>query len=242
MRKLTINVEFKKGVGTIIRLAIIGLLFAIVMGLSACSQAPQTSASASPSASATTSEAVSDTVVAPQLLPEPPPTVLPVTQHAPTEETLYPVIRVVDGDTIHILKDGRDETLRLIGIDTPETKDPRKTVQCFGREASAKAEELLSGKRVRIEQDPTQDTWDKYARLLVYVWLQDGTFFNLVMVRDGYAHEYTYERPYQYQADFKAAQQQASAEGLGLWSPQTCNGDTVQPADKQGATESGGLT
>ncbi len=209
------------------------LLIMLLIVLAGCSP----TVAATPTASLTPSV---DRVVAPRQ-PQPPPTVLPLKQPASPEETLYPVIRVVDGDTIHILKDGRDETLRLIGIDTPETKDPRKTVQCFGREASERAEELLSGKRVRIEQDPTQDTRDKYRRLLVYVWLQDGTFFNLVMVRDGYAHEYTFERPYQYQADFKAAQQEARAGGRGLWSPQTCDGNTEQAADKQGATESGGL-
>lgn len=126
---------------------------------------------------------------------------------------LYRVIEVVDGDTVKVSKDGRTETLRLIGIDTPEVVDPRKPVQCFGREASARAKELLSAQRVRIAEDPTQDTRDKYGRLLVYLWLEDGTFFNLQMVQEGYAHEYTYDVPYRHQTDFRAAQQEARNAG-----------------------------
>lgn len=105
---------------------------------------------------------------------------------------LFPVVAIVDGDTIKVSIDGNVETLRLIGIDTPETKDPRKPVQCFGKEASAKAAELLSGRRVRLETDPTQGDRGEYGRLLRYLWREDGLFFNEWMIRNGYAHEYTY--------------------------------------------------
>jgi len=87
---------------------------------------------------------------------------------------LVDVVSVVDGDTIKVSIDGKTTTLRLIGIDTPETVDPRKLVQCFGLEASKKAKELLTGRKVRIEQDPTQDKIDKYGRLLAYVYRDDG--------------------------------------------------------------------
>src|SRR6476660_7558603 len=107
------------------------------------------------------------------------------------------VVRVVDGDTVDVqMADGHTERLRLIGIDTPETVDPRKPVQCFGREASAHAHELLDGQAVTIDGDPTQDTRDRYGRLLAYLWRADGLFFNQRMISDGFAHEYTYRLPY----------------------------------------------
>ena len=114
-----------------------------------------------------------------------------------------------------------------IGIDTPETVDPRKSVQCFGREASNKAKELLGGKKVRIELDASQGERDKYGRLLAYLYRDDGIFYNRYMIEQGYAHEYTYNIPYKYQAEFKTAQKAAQTAHIGLWSPTTCNGDTT---------------
>jgi len=148
-------------------------------------------------------------------------------QPSSSQYTYYSVKEVVDGDTIKISMNGKVETLRLIGMDTPETVDPRKPVQCFGKEASNKAKELLSGKRVRIEMDPTQGERDKYNRLLAYVYRDDGLFYNKSMIEQGYAHEYTYNAPYKYQAEFKTAQKTAQIAQLGLWSPATCNGDTT---------------
>jgi len=145
--------------------------------------------------------------------------------------TYYSVVNVVDGDTIKINMGGVTETLRLIGIDTPETVDPRKPVQCFGKEASNKAKELLSGQKVRIEKDSTQGDRDKYGRLLAYVYREDGLFFNEYMVKQGYAHEYTYDTPYRYQKEFKADEKYARENQLGLWSPNTCNGDTTSAAN-----------
>lgn len=140
--------------------------------------------------------------------------------------TYYKVTDVVDGDTIKININGKIETLRLIGLDTPETVDPRKPVQCFGREASGKAKELLIGRNVRIEKDISQGELDKYNRLLVYIYREDGLFYNKHMIETGYAHEYTYNTPYKYQAEFKATQKTAQQNSLGLWSPNTCNGNT----------------
>ncbi|MEK9176337.1 MAG: thermonuclease family protein, partial [Patescibacteria group bacterium] len=115
--------------------------------------------------------------------------------------------------------------LRLIGIDTPETVDPRKPVQCFGREASNKAKELLQGQFIFLESDETQGERDKYKRLLRYVFLPDGRNFNLLMISSGYAHEYTYDEPYKYQAEFKQAEIDARSGNKGLWSPETCSGN-----------------
>ena len=142
----------------------------------------------------------------------------------------YAVIKVVDGDTLAVDMDGMIETIRLIGINTPETVDPRKTVECFGVEASKKAKELLSGKRVRIEKDPTQGERDKYGRLLAYVYLENGLFFNKYMVAEGYAYEYTYNMPYTYQSEFKAAQASAEANKKGLWASDVCENYQNAPA------------
>ena len=140
-------------------------------------------------------------------------------------EAGYRVVKVVDGDTLDVEIDGKIERLRLIGIDTPETVDPRKSVQCFGREASNKAKELLSGQFVNLESDETQGERDKYKRLLRYVFLPDGTNFNLYMIAEGYAHEYTYDEPYKYQSEFKQAEIDARESSKGLWAPSTCSGN-----------------
>jgi micrococcal nuclease len=129
-----------------------------------------------------------------------------------------------------VREDGRVKTVRVLGIDTPETKDPRKPVQCFGLQASLRAHQLLDRQTVRLEGDPTQDTVDKYGRTLAYVWLPDGRLFQQVMLSEGFAHEYTYSVPYLRQAQFKAAQADARANRRGLWSPTTCNGNTNTPA------------
>lgn len=134
------------------------------------------------------------------------------------------VIKVVDGDTVDVETEGQVSRLRLIGIDTPETVDPRKKIQCFGKEASNKAKELLLGKYVTLESDDTQGDKDKYRRLLRYIFLPDGENFNRLMIAEGYATEYTYADPYKYQAEFRAAQVEAQSQNKGLWNPATCSG------------------
>ena len=134
-----------------------------------------------------------------------------------------PVVRVIDGDTLAIKLNGREERVRLLGINAPETVDPKMPVQCFGPEASNRAKDLLTGQTVRLELDPSQGRYDKYGRLLAYVWLADGTNVNLKMIQDGYAYEYTYDLPYKYQAEFKTAEFAARTANRGLWSPETCS-------------------
>jgi micrococcal nuclease len=131
-------------------------------------------------------------------------------------------MKVVDGDTLVIDMNGVGTTLRLIGLDTPETIDPRKPVQCFGKAASDKAKELLTGKRVSIEKDMSQGEVDKYGRLLAYIYLPDGRLFNRYMIAEGYGHEYTYRLPYKYQKEFKAAEARARSEKKGLWADSAC--------------------
>jgi len=129
----------------------------------------------------------------------------------------YKVIKVVDGDTVDLEINGETKRLRLIGINTPETVDPRKPIECFGKEASNKTKELLENKSVYIESDSSQQNIDKYGRLLRYIYLENGASFNKKMIEDGYAYEYTYDIPYKYQKEYKEAQNRAEIGNLGLW-------------------------
>ncbi len=142
-----------------------------------------------------------------------------------SSSSTYPVVHVVDGDTIDVMRGGEKVRIRLIGIDTPESVDPRRPVECFGKEASARARELLEGARVGVELDPSQGELDKYGRTLAYARLPDGRILNQVMIEEGYAHEYTYRLPYRYQTEFKSAERSAREGERGLWSSTTCSGD-----------------
>lgn len=134
-------------------------------------------------------------------------------------ENTAQVKRVVDGDTI-LLENG--EKVRYIGVNTPESVDPRQGVECFGKEASVFNRDLVEGKRVRLERD-TSDR-DKYGRLLRFVYLEDGTFVNELLVREGYAFVSTYPPDVSKQDTFRLAEKQARDEKRGLWSETTCNG------------------
>lgn len=135
------------------------------------------------------------------------------------------VSRVVDGDTVKVVLSGEEKTVRLIGINTPETVDPQKPVECYGKEASDYAKTLLTGQTVAMSSDASQQDMDRYGRLLRYLYLPSGLFVNEKLVREGYAVEYTYDRPYVFQAEFRQAEQEAKQAGLGLWTacPQTPN-------------------
>jgi endonuclease YncB( thermonuclease family) len=143
----------------------------------------------------------------------------------PADAQAAQVVRVIDGDTVDVQINSQVIRLRFIGIDTPESVDPRKPVQCFGIEASNYTKQTLLNQTVYLERDATQGEYDIYDRLLVYVWIDDTTLFNQKIIADGYAFEYTYRLPYRYQNLFKAAQQTARSTNTGLWSPTTCNGD-----------------
>lgn len=137
------------------------------------------------------------------------------------EEELFDVVKVIDGDTITIKMNGKNETIRLIGMDTPETNDSRTGVQCFGKEATAKLKSVI-GERVAIERDEREGERDKYDRLLAYIYNEEGTLLNKYLIAQGYAYEYTYDDPYKYQKEFKAAQADAKAKKRGLWAPDAC--------------------
>ena len=139
------------------------------------------------------------------------------------------VIGVVDGDTVVVWWQGREERVRLIGLNTPETMDPRRPVQCFGFQASVATTEMLEGQRVWMEADPSQSDRDRYDRLLRYLWLEDGRIANLELIRLGFGSEYTYDTPYAYRDPFLEAESEARQAGRGLWSATTCDGDFDRP-------------
>jgi micrococcal nuclease len=132
------------------------------------------------------------------------------------------VTKVVDGDTIEVRVGGRTEKVRLIGIDTPETKDPRRPVQCYGAEASAHTAELLPpGTAVRLERDVEER--DAYDRLLAYVYRSsDDLFVNLELARDGYADLLTFPPNVAHTTELRAAVDEARRGQRGLWA--ACGG------------------
>lgn len=126
------------------------------------------------------------------------------------------VIRVVDGDTVKVKVDGKEETVRLLLIDTPETVHPSKPVQPFGPEASSFTKELLTGKEIQLEMDIGER--DKYGRLLAYVYV-DGNMVNEMLLEKGLARvAYIYEPNTKYVDDFYEIQKQAQQKEVGIWS------------------------
>jgi len=134
----------------------------------------------------------------------------------------YYVERVVDGDTLVIRGDydggSIKERVRLIGVDTPETVHPNKPVEYFGKEASAFTKRICEGKTVRIAYDQTR--MDKYDRILAYVYLEDGTFVNAEIIKQGYGHAYT-KFPFMYMEEFKEYEREAREQKLGLWAEES---------------------
>lgn len=122
------------------------------------------------------------------------------------------VTRAIDGDTIET---EAGEKVRYIGVNSPESVDPRRSVQCFGQEASAYNRELVEGKNVRLVKDISET--DKYGRLLRYVYLEDGTFVNLTLVQNGYARASTFPPDVKYSKTFVAAEREAREKMRGLW-------------------------
>jgi len=126
------------------------------------------------------------------------------------------ITRVVDGDTVHVSLAGRDETVRYIGVDTPETKKPGTSVECFGKAASSANERLVSGERVRLDFDAERR--DRYGRLLAYVFRRrDGLFVNAALVRGGFATTLSIPPNVAQAGRFRALERRARALGRGLW-------------------------
>jgi len=136
----------------------------------------------------------------------------PGTLHGP-----YPVVRAVDGDTIRVDRDGEEIVVRFIGLDTPEAVAPDRPVECYGPEASARTKSLVEGGQVWLEYDEASGLTDKYNRTLAFVWLDERTLLNELLIAEGYAEEVTYTDGYAHQRDFRAAEKRARSAGAGLW-------------------------
>jgi len=128
----------------------------------------------------------------------------------------YRIVSAADGDTIKVDMNGTTESVRLIGVDTPESVKPNSPVQCYAHEASDFTKQTLTGKTVRLEADPTGDNRDRYDRLLRYAYLEDGTLWNQKLIEQGYGFAYL-SFQFTKQADFAAAQAKAQDAKLGLW-------------------------
>lgn len=126
------------------------------------------------------------------------------------------VVKVADGDTLDC-KFGltRTEKIRLIGVDTPETKHPKKPVQFYGKESARFTENVLSGRQIGVEYDVQKH--DKYGRPLAYIYLEDGRMFNALLVQEGYAKVATFPPNVRYQKLFAELQREARESGKGLW-------------------------
>ena len=136
------------------------------------------------------------------------------------------VVRVVDGDTVELIN---GERLRYIGIDTPEEVDARKPVQCFAYQAAEENRRLVEGKNITFQKDVS--TYDKYGRWLGFVYLEDGTFVNLELVKNGYAFAYPYPPDISKSDIFRDAQAYAREHSLGLWAG--CDVNTLSTGREQ---------
>ena len=130
---------------------------------------------------------------------------------------LHRVLDVVDGDTVTVAYRGSEVSVRVIGIDTPETVHPSVPVECGGPQASATASRLLAGKKVRLVFDPSQGRTDYYGRTLAYLEAPGVGDFGLAMIRRGRAAEYTYDHAYARQSRYLTVQSRAQAHTRGVW-------------------------
>ena len=130
--------------------------------------------------------------------------------------TVGQVVKVVDGDTIHVQVGSAREKVRYIGVDTPETKDPRKPVQCYGQKAADFNARLVGDERVRLVRDVEER--DRYGRLLAYVYrTRDGLFVNAELARLGYATPLSIPPDVRFAERFAALAREAREQRRGLW-------------------------
>lgn len=134
----------------------------------------------------------------------------------------WEVMRVIDGDTMTVAVDCHEINVRIIGIDSPETRHPKKNPEAFGREATAALEAAAEGQMVWLEYDPTQDITDDYDRDLAHVWLADAggapdELLGYEQIAAGLAREYTFDADYRYAEDYRDAENAAQYKGVGIW-------------------------
>ncbi|KKS30846.1 MAG: Nuclease (SNase domain protein) [Parcubacteria group bacterium GW2011_GWA2_43_11] len=140
----------------------------------------------------------------------------------------YPLMRIVDGDTIIVGFENATEYVRLIGIDAPEPNDPGGP-QCYAQESTTHLQELARTGLVTLYFDESQGMYDSYGRLLAYVEMPDGTDLGKQMLADGYAQEFTYHSAYERQVSYMSAETEALEKEQGLWAPDACN---IAPANQ----------
>jgi endonuclease YncB( thermonuclease family) len=134
---------------------------------------------------------------------------------APKDAVSARVQRVSDGDTFVATVKGRRERIRVIGVDTPESVSPNQPDEPYGEEASDFAKRYLDGETVRLAGDA--EPRDRYGRMLAYVWLEDGTFWNALLVAEGYAQQLTVPPNVTYERLFRRLVGEARREDRGLW-------------------------
>jgi micrococcal nuclease len=144
------------------------------------------------------------------------PIATPTVVGMPPVITNFYVTEVIDGDTIKVASSSGEQVVRLVGVDAPETKDPKQPIGCFGAEAATYLNNLLFHRYVRLEPDTIQTNQDKYGRLLRYVYLTDNILVNQEMVRLGYAKVYT-EFQFKFSGFFKSLETEAKKSERGLW-------------------------
>ncbi|MEO8785061.1 MAG: thermonuclease family protein [Candidatus Saccharimonadales bacterium] len=130
---------------------------------------------------------------------------------------LYRVSQFIDGDTFAVKMNGATEKIRFIGVDTPETHDPRKAVQCFGKAASNFTQHIIGKQPIRLQADSLNTNRDRYNRLLRYVYLPNGTLLNAELIKQGYGFAYT-SFPFSKRVEFRRLQTEAQQSKKGLWS------------------------
>jgi endonuclease YncB( thermonuclease family) len=133
-----------------------------------------------------------------------------------TQPGLYPIAKFIDGDTVTVDMNGTVETIRMIGVDTPETHRPNTPVQCYGPEAADFTKMLIGSQKVRLKADPLDTNRDRYGRLLRYVYLPDGRMVETELISKGYGFAYT-SFPFEKSAEFTKLENQAKAGKTGLW-------------------------
>ena len=214
------------------RLAIVALL---VLVIAACGDASTTLESLAPISTDGPASAATEggrPSSAPALLVTTPAPTGPAPMTSSAPGVAARVTRVVDGDTLKALVAGRTETVRVIGLDTPESVKLGTPIECFALRATAEAQRLLPvAAAIRLESDPTQAKRDQYGRLLAHVWLADGTLYAEQMILGGFGIHYIYGGvPSIYARRLAAAQDAARTAQRGLWSPTTCAGNAHTPA------------
>ncbi|MDR6998321.1 thermonuclease family protein [Neobacillus niacini] len=188
------------------RFGVISLLFLLIMMVSGCSTINSTNTNPSQQQSSVTSDSKPENQS--------------IDSSQQTDKKLLPatIIKNVDGDTVVIKLNSREEKVRMLCVDTPETHHPRLGVQPFGPEASAYTQKILTvGKKVQIETGIGNGR-DKYGRLLAYIYV-DGKMFNEMLLEKGLARvAYIYAPNTKYVDQFYAIQKEAQKKKIGIWS------------------------